>query len=458
MDPATINVKEALRNLNAIIKSNFKEVELSVADDKLWQETRSALLWQAPAFTYLLINMMSDKAKRSNYAVFTEEAPFPVAATDGRYMLLKPSTYFKNYTLPERVFIACHEVCHCMFNHCGMLLIWRRTGVVKLAGGKSLPFVEAIMQMAMDYVINAVLVESKIGKAPKDCLYDPTIATGMDSVVDTYAKLMKDSRIKIIKVKVPASQTGDGQGEGEMEIGERDGKRSFDQHLNPGSREGQNPTDADQQRSETAWRTAVNSALDAAKAQGKMPGALERLMREVVNPKIPWAEKVRGWANRKLGAGSSNWRRADRRLIVRDIYAPSRSSYACDLVVAGIDTSGSIGNAELKVFFGELRGVLDELRPRELHIVWCDATVHKVDIVTEMDDIYKLKPKGGGGTDFRPVFDYVDKLGKQPDALIYLTDLLGAFPAKQPRYPVLWGRTMKNVNPPWGEVVDVEIR
>jgi len=128
-------------------------------------------------------------------------------------------------------------------------------------------------------------------------------------------------------------------------------------------------------------------------------------------------------------------------------------------VVVGIDTSGSIGQTELDRFFAELRGILENVKPKRVHVVWCDAQVHKVDVVEEVEDMGGLKPHGGGGTDFRPVFDWIEKEGLEPDALVYLTDGLGAFPTHAPKYPVLWGAIMENVKyPNWGEVVPVPLK
>ena len=60
--------------------------------------------------------------------------------------------------------------------------------------------------------------------------------------------------------------------------------------------------------------------------------------------------------------------------------------------------------------------------------------------------------KGGGGTDFRPVFDYVQQHGYQPSCMIFLTDLYGDFPKHAPEYPVMWVAS-NNEKAPWGTTV-----
>ena len=60
---------------------------------------------------------------------------------------------------------------------------------------------------------------------------------------------------------------------------------------------------------------------------------------------------------------------------------------------------------------------------------------------------------GGGGTDFRPVFEEIKKRGVQPQFLVYLTDGYGTYPDIAPDYPVLWLST--GSKPPWGQYVAI---
>ena len=66
----------------------------------------------------------------------------------------------------------------------------------------------------------------------------------------------------------------------------------------------------------------------------------------------------------------------------------------------------------------------------------------------------KWKVKGFGGTDFRPVFDYIQKkMHEQPDLLLFFTDGYGTAPKRHPAYPVMWVLTSDGVTPAeWGRV------
>ena len=408
---------------------------LSDAHKRKWIETRSALLWRCPAFTHILFSMLNP-TKGELAAVFTDTVP--IAATDGANLILNPDRFF-TFSLDERVFIVAHEILHCILNHNAMCHGMKKSGKVKYPDGTALDYDHDMMNQAMDYVINDILIHDKVGAFPAIGLHDPNIATKDTNFVDAYRKVYQQQQ-----------QNGGGGG---------GGGGGFDQLLDPGAAQGQDPNGATQGRSQAAWDTAVAAALASAKAMGKLPANLERLLGEVINPQVSWQDHIRGILARKVGGGGYNWRKPDRRLIVRDIYSPARAGNGCGAVVVGVDTSGSIGQKQLDVFFGEMRGILDDVRPAEIHIVWCDSEVHHVDTVEDSQDIDGLKAHGGGGTAFAPVFDWIDNENITPDALVYLTDGLGSFPAQAPNYPVIWGAIKGyNVKYPFGDVVEIEIK
>lgn len=423
---------------------NIVQVTLSAEDKRKWIETRSALLWTAPAFTHLLFSMLNP-TKGELAATFTEGVP--IAATDGSNLILNPKTFFK-YTLGERIFIVAHEVLHCVFNHCIMLRPFNQTKKVKYADGSELPYDPQLMNVAMDLIINDLLIESKIGTFPKDGCHDPKIATHKDSFLDAYKKVWKQK----------PGGNGPGGKSGGNPGSNPGGGNGFDQLLEPGTVQGKNPDKAAQDRSDTAWGTAVAAAMAAAKLQGKLPAALERMFSNILEPEVSWQDHIRAFFARKVGAGGYDWRKPDRRLIQRDIYSPRRSGNGCGDVVVAVDTSGSIGQRELDVFFAELRGILDDVRPNKIHLVWCDAKVHHVDEIDCSSYLGGLKPHGGGGTAFEPVFTWIDENNVVPDALVYLTDGMGSFPKSAPNYPVVWGSIYEQSKYPFGDVVNIPLK
>lgn len=445
--------------LDDIIKAQhgaggLKRVKLDATQERLWTETRTALLISCPMFSHILYTMLSPN--QDAVACFTEDEQIPIAATDNHEIMLRPSTYFQEGLL-ERTFILAHEIMHCVYDHPGQMFMWSNREKVHTATGKALDYYPMLMNMAMDYQINDLLVQSKIGKMPKIGLHDPNIGNKDESVVDIYEKLYKMAGCDKKGFKPPP---GGGPGKG-----------GFDIILKPGAGKGKDPATAQGQRNEQTWQNEVASAAAAAKLQGKLPAALEQAFGEVLDPVVDWTDKLKSFFARKVGSGGYDWRRADRQLITRgfgvttgeSIFAPGRSGYGAGTIIVGMDSSGSIYADPTLIdrFMAELAGILESVRPKRICVVWCDAQVQRVDEVEDGADIETIRhkgAKGGGGTSFVPVFDWIEQEGITPDALVYLTDGYGTFPQKEPGgYPVLWGNITPNYKYPWGEVVDIPV-
>lgn len=412
---------------------------LTTQQEKLWSDTRTALIWHCPAFSHILYTML-DNAKSKHIAMFTKDVP--IAATDGSNLILNPDTFFK-YNLMQRVFITAHEIMHCIWDHLGLMHKFKRTGKVGYPDGNTLPYDPQLMNVATDLVINDCLIESKIGEYSKDWLHDTSYATHKDSALDAYRKIFKQ-----------AQAMGGGQGNPVSGQG-------FDQHLAPGTSQGKDPDQAQQQRSQSEWQTQTAAAFNSAKAQGKMPAALAAAFEELLDPQVDWRDKIQAIFARKVGSGSYDWRRPDRRLIVQDIYAPGRSGFGAEAVVVACDTSGSVGQKELDMFMGEIAGILEDVKPKRLFLVWCDAQIGRVDECDDASDLNEIRSKGApgrGGTSFRPVFEWIAQQGLDPDALVYLTDGMGSFPDKAPSYPVIWGNTFPQSKYPFGDVIDLPVK
>lgn len=117
-----------------------------------------------------------------------------------------------------------------------------------------------------------------------------------------------------------------------------------------------------------------------------------------------------------------------------------------DFVIA-IDTSGSTSGELVQTFVQKTYNVLKSTESFftkiNLHIIQCDAAIQedvKITTQQEFDDYLKnMKLHGLGGTDFRPLFSYVNSLVDCDEfenlkGLIYFTDGFGDFPSKKPPY------------------------
>lgn len=453
-------------------RAPMKRVKLTGEEESKYQISQAYLLIHAPFFADLFYSKLP--------VVFTHD--IPIAATDGFRLFINPRTFFK-YNVREQVFIICHEIMHCIWNDCGMAFAWQRAGTIICPGGV-LPYNDHLMGAAMDFVINALLIDAKVGAFSKDWLYDPNMSEkGHEANVVVYEKLWA-----MQPPPPPPPPPGKGPGPvGPVGPGGTppqpggttppppggkvpgDGQTRFDEHLQPGAGTGMDPDEAQAGRSEAEWRVAVAAAAHAAEAQGKLPAGLKRFVGDILEPKQSWQDLIRSAISRRLGSDGYDWTQLDERQLLRPelgydlVCFPQSSSFDCGTIAIGVDTSGSIGMAEVERFFSEMAGIVADLNPRQLIVLWCDAAVDRVDYLEEPQDLNQLKSQideegvpGGGGTAFAPVFVEIEEKGLEPELLVYFTDLYGSFPKKAPKYPVVWGCITDQVAP-FGETVRVEL-
>lgn len=205
---------------------------------------------------------------------------------------------------------------------------------------------------------------------------------------------------------------------------------------------------------QSQWEVKVIQAANAAKQIGTLPSLLQRLVDDISSPRVPWRDQLRQFFNVRQRDDFS-WRRPKNSLLHQGIYLPSLDSVRMGAIVVAVDTSGSVSDEILKAFQSEVQAVMDECCPARLVVIYCDAEVNLVKEY-QAGDIIELKAVGGGGTDFRPVFRFVDTADIEPCCLVYLTDLMGSFPKEQPIYPVLWGCILKDEEAPFGETIYID--
>jgi predicted metal-dependent peptidase len=430
---ASTTFDETILKRRNIGGSGVNELTLTPEQKRKEQILIAALLVQQPFFANLLLS--------DTKIVWTDMVS--VAATDAYHVFFNPVNIFAR-PLQEQVFILSHEIMHKVFLHCEIGDKFRREGKVRLSNGKSMDYDASDMNIADDYVINALLNDSGVGRMPSDACFDASLsAKGEESAIDVYDKYVT-GKGKRPKGGQPGNQPVPGAGD----ISGGDVMAP----LNPVKDE------ADMQRREDEAKGKIAAAANAARAMGKLPAGIARMVGDFLEPKVSWQEALKTALSRRVGSDSYDWTQPDRRLIVRDIFFPRSSSFGCGHIYVAADTSGSTYH-QAEVFLSETAGMLEEMSPARVTLIWCDATVQRVDEIEDIDDLNharKLGAQGGGGTDFRPVFKHIRDGGEEPAALVYFTDGYGSFPDLAPDYPVIWAMTT-DYKPPFGDIIPVEI-
>ena len=159
-----------------------------------------------------------------------------------------------------------------------------------------------------------------------------------------------------------------------------------------------------------------------AKQTGKLPESIERLVDEMVNVVTPWHEKLERFMSAKVRDGYS-WNRPNRRFVGQGMYLPGYD-YVPRMgeVVIAVDTSGSLDSKELALFSGHINRIVDTCTPEKITVLYCDYAIGGTTEYTPDDLPIVLKPVGGGGTSFKPVFKWLDSYDGEVECLIYFTD------------------------------------
>ena len=317
----------------------------------------------------------------------------PTAAVDGRNLFYNDE-FVSKLSDGELIFLIAHEVMHCVYEH-------------MLRRGEREP---QVWNMAADYVINNGLIRDRIGDVIKvvpilaDRQYD-----GM-TTDEVYDKLMENA--VTIKMTLDTHLDLEGEGAGDSEDGEGDGKSGIGKKL----------TEEERKALRDELKDAVIQAAQAAGA-GNLPTGVDRIVKNITDPKMPWQELCRIQLTSMIKNDYSFTR-------------PSRKSWHTGAVLPGmlpaeevdvciaIDTSGSISNDMVKDFLGEIQGIMGTFDSWNIKI-WCfDTQVYaERDFSSDAgDDIADYEPQGGGGTMFEANWEYMKERDIQPKQFIMFTD------------------------------------
>ena len=340
----------------------------------------------------------------------------PTACTDGKVIRYNPE-FIDGLSLDEVKGLICHEIMHCANQHHTRRddRDMRRWNV------------------ACDHAINPLIRGSGM-TLPKGALID-----------SRYTDMSAEQIYGTLPEQEEEGQDG------------KSGKTGNDPGACGGIEDapGDTPGPASKDELEQAaqdWKVALVQAATQAKAMGALPGAIERAVAELVEPVLDWRELLRQFVDTNA-RNDYQWFPPNRRYVGSGVILPSLRSQELKRVTMVLDTSGSISERELSSFGAEVQSIVEDFRA-DTTVIYCDSRVQHVEQF-DADTPVELSPKGGGGTDFRPPFEYIEENGEYPVVLIYQTDgWCNSFPPEPP-YPVMWVLTQKNegFQPPFGEVI-----
>ena len=218
------------------------------------------------------------------------------------------------------------------------------------------------------------------------------------------------------------------------------------------------PNDKQEQKEQQSLETILKEELFSQEAQtliqeyidrDDFPTHMERFFTLGKSGQINWRDELRE-AIERFYRDNYTYMPPNKKFLSQNIYLPSSSSERINLVVA-IDSSGSIDDELLNTFLSELNFLMLSVQNYKIDILVCDEKIHSHETFYS-GDILTCKVIGGGATDFRPVFEFVQKEMLDTTLLLYFTDLDGIFPKEPPKYSVKWV-SQNSVDLPFGELI-----
>jgi predicted metal-dependent peptidase len=350
------------------------------------------------------------------------------AATDGRNFYYN-SRFIQMLRPKEIEFLFGHEVLHCVYDHFG-----RR--------GDRDP---QLFNIANDFAVNADLIKHRVGEkiTTVPCLHDPKY-DGMSSeeIYDLlYEKADKISIGDLLDKLIDEHLDGEGDSDSDGN-GDKQGKGR------------PKLSDADRQAIRDEIKEAMLAAAATADGAGNIPAGVKRLIQELTEPKMNWRELLRMQLESTIKSDYT-WMRASRKGWHMDAVMPGMKLDPMIDIAVALDASGSISESMLKDFLGEVQGIMDSFPAYRIHVVTFDTEAYNPAQYNSenLDDICDYEVKGGGGTDFDCVFNYLKENEIEPKRLVMFTDGYPFGSWGDENYTdtvfILHGTT--TIVPPWGQ-------
>ena len=323
-------------------------------------------------------------------------------ATDGRNFYFNYG-FVNKLTPKDAEFGFAHEVLHNVFDHMG-----RRDSRDPM-----------LSNIAADYATNQILKDERIGTVPSFIkIFQDDKYRGM-----SYEQIYDDIYEKAEKIDIGSlgelldEHLDDGSGEG--------GEDGEDGEEVDGSGKGKGRpklTAEEKKQIRDEIKEAMVAAAQSAGA-GRVPAGVQRMIKDVTEPKMDWRQLLRMNIQSILKSNYS-FSRPNRKSQHSGAILPGMTNDETIDVSIAIDMSGSISDTMAKDFLSEVKGIMDEYVDFKLDL-WCfDTEVYNYVQFTgdTADEIMSYECKGGGGTDFDVNYDFMKNQGIEPKKFIMFTD------------------------------------
>ena len=362
---------------------------------------------QSPFFAHLVMNMSIKEDKSGRL-------PVPTMGVDSKGNAIYNAKFIDDLTDAQLKGVLCHETMHVALQH-----------LIRLGKKQTL-----LWNVATDMAINWIITQEGYQLPEKGIIPDHSGRVIIETeegkkYFDVDGKTAEQLYEELIK-ELPECKCDCHDGAGKCGSGTSDPNGTggqccpcqggFDNHFY-----GDDMSDAEQEALSKEWRGKLVDAATAAKARGKLPGSIERLVDELLNPKLDWKTILHQFITKDIPYDYT-MRKPGRRSHSLGIYLPDVLKENLNITCT-VDTSGSISKEEYQVFATELMAMASSFQQIDMDIVYWDTRVVgeiKVQRGKEKDIIEKAH-LGGGGTSMSCLGEHF-KDKQPPKIMIHLTD------------------------------------
>ena len=348
------------------------------------------------------------------------------AYTDARNLYYNPA-YIDALSIEQTQFALANQALHCALLHFA-----RRQNRNRFR-----------WDIACDHAVNPLLVKDGLVPPPGTLVLDCFEGMTAEEIYPCIEENNSD------EPEEEPQHEGDGRGEPKDEAGGQGDEKDDDAK---GASRPRPLTQAEEESLAEQWQQRLAGAAQQAQQAGKLGGLLGRMVGELMQPRLPWRLLLARYMT-QYARDDYSYMRPSRR--EGEMILPSLRSAEAEIMVV-LDTSGSISEQEIVEFMSEINAIKGQLRAR--------IVLHACDTELAKDGPWLFEPweefslpreiYGGGGTDFRPAFEWVARQNRAPDLLLYFTDAQGEFPVCEPVFPVLWLVKGKSLVP-WGQRIQL---
>lgn len=416
-----------------------------------------------PFFAYLLMNL-----KPRTFPAELKNNPnhMPTMGINAKGELFYEPEFVETLSMAEIFGVLCHEVLHIALLHP------MRTG----------NRIQPIANLAQDVVVNMIVMKTAknmeqqryqhYGRSADSWKNDnfvemrlPENTIPVDVGRDTSTFDIPGTKAKITIKKVSTKSWEEVYAEIIEQMKEqqqnpnqaqRPQSSGFDSHLG-----GQGMSQKEMAEAANKWQGNICEAAQYAKSQGKLPGGMNRIIDELLKPKVVWKQLLMKFLRPHIQPVDWTYQRPHKKSQVLGVFMPNVIREHCEVEVI-VDTSGSVSGKEMSEFVSEIVGISQSMQHVKMGITFVDAEIHDRYEVENGDipKILAMKPKGGGGTSMETGIKYIKEHNPSIPVVIVLTDGYTSFNCKKKDFPfdVIWVITRNGISGkvPYGVTVKMD--